>query len=75
MDKENEGDVDFTSYAYQVWKKAISDNPELKRIIEEMPSVVYSTKKIAKANENNPEGVLVYIRTKEGNDSLAYMDM
>ncbi len=75
LDKENEGDVDFTSYAYQVWKKAISDNPELKRIIEEMPSVVYSTKKIAKANENNPEGVLVYIRTKEGNDSLAYMDM
>ncbi len=74
LDKENEGDVDFTSYAYQVWKKAISEHPELKRKIEEMPSVVYSTKKISKTLENNPEGVLVYIRTKEGNDSLAYID-
>lgn len=75
LDKENEGDIDFTSYAYQVWKKAITDKPELKRVIEEMPSVVYSTKKIPKSNDHNPEGVLVYIRTKEGNDSLGYIDM
>jgi hypothetical protein len=35
--------------------------------------VVYSTKE-HKPGENKPEGALVYIRTGEGNDSLAWID-
>jgi hypothetical protein len=38
-----------------------------------MPSVVYSTKEL-KSESTKPEGVLVYMRTGEGNDALAWID-
>src|SRR5262245_19654454 len=38
-----------------------------------MPSVVYSTKPHVPRMEQ-PEGVLVYVRTAEGNDALAWVD-
>ena len=38
-----------------------------------MPPVVYGTKKI-RPSDKNPEGVLVYLRTAEGNDALAWIN-
>ena len=38
-----------------------------------MPDVVYSTRSLAPL-PNRPEGVLVYMRTAEGNDALACVD-
>jgi superfamily II DNA/RNA helicase len=72
LDEEDDAEVDLASYAYQIWKNAITQNPELQKIIPEIPPVVYSTKKVV-VSEKKPEGVLVYMRTAEDNDALAWV--
>ena len=44
LDGEEDNEVDLTSEAFQIWKKATDGNPALKKTIEEMPNVVYSTR-------------------------------
>jgi superfamily II DNA or RNA helicase len=73
LDDEEDDEVDIASYAYQIWKDATERDPELKKIIPQMPNVVYSTKS-HNATKEAPNGVLVYVRTAEGNDALAWMD-
>jgi superfamily II DNA or RNA helicase len=73
LDGEEDTEVDLTSEAFQIWKKATDDNPGLKKIIEEMPNVVYSTR-VHTPQAVQPEGVLMYMKTTEGNDSLIYVD-
>lgn len=48
-------------------------DPPLERKIRELPDVVYSARRHVPA-EGQPEGVLVYMRTADDNDSLAWMD-
>ena len=73
LDGEDETDVDLSSYAYQIWKNAIATDPSLERRIEALPPVVYSARAYAPTPER-PEGALVYLRTAQGNDALAWMD-
>jgi len=73
MDGDAEADVDFASYAYQIWKNATERFPELLKSIPELPPVVYSTRP-HQATDRTPHGVLVYLRTVEGNDALTWMD-
>jgi superfamily II DNA or RNA helicase len=73
LDEAEEGDVDLTSEALQIWQSAIDANPELKGIIEKLPDVVYSTRE-HEPTGSDPEGVLLYLRTNEGTDSLAWVD-
>ena len=73
LDGEVETDVDLSSYAYQIWKNATTADPSLKKTIEDMPSVVYSSKDYETKPER-PEGALVYMRTPQGHDALAWMD-
>ncbi|TDA70681.1 MAG: NgoFVII family restriction endonuclease [Clostridia bacterium] len=73
LDGEAETEVDLASYAYQIWKNAIDRNPELEKIISSLPPVVYSTR-AHHATKGKPHGVLVYLRTAEGNDALAWLD-
>ncbi|MEH2288052.1 helicase-related protein [Nostoc sp.] len=73
LDGEEDTEVDLTSEAFQIWKKATDGNPGLKKTIEEMENVVYSTR--AHTHQPvQPEGVLLYMKTTEGNDSLIYVD-
>ena len=65
--------MDLSSYALQIWKNAIDRDPSLQKIIPDLPNVMYSTKPHAPI-EGRPEGVLVYVRTAEGHDALAWMD-
>jgi hypothetical protein len=44
-----------------------------KRTIPDLPPVVYSSRR-HQATETKPHGVLVYVRTAEGNDNLAWVD-
>ncbi len=67
-DEEAEGDIDVTSYAYQIWSNAIKANPRLQKLIPDLPEVIFSTK----ASEQENEGVLVYTRTSFDNDVLMY---
>ena len=71
--EETDTEVDLASYAYQIWKNAIDKNPKLQKQIADLPNVVYSTKPHSPAPEQ-PTGVLVYMRTADGNDSLAWID-
>jgi len=73
LDGEAETEVDLASYAYQIWKNAIDRQPELQKTIPALPPVVFSTKAHA-PTEGKPHGVLVYLRTAEGNDALAWVD-
>ena len=73
LDGDADGEVDLASYAYQIWKNAIDANPSLMKTISDLPDVVYSTKS-HKDSPTQPQGVLVYVRTAEGNDSLAWVD-
>jgi hypothetical protein len=73
LDGEVDTEVDLASYAYQIWKNAITKKPELQKIIPELPPVVYSTK-AHRPKEGDPDGVLVYLKTAEDNDALARID-
>jgi superfamily II DNA or RNA helicase len=70
LDGDADTEVDLASYAWQIWKNAIKNDPGLQKVIPELPPVVYSTR----STETGHEGVLVYLRTAEGNDSLAWID-
>jgi len=72
LDGDAETDVDLASYAYQMWKNAIEADPSLQKIIPELPDVVFSTR-AHRPGPESPEGVLVYLRTAEGNDALAWV--
>ncbi len=73
LDGETDSEVDLASYAYQIWKNAITAYPGLQKIIPALPSVVYSTRS-HKPTEKEPGGVLVYLRTAEDNDALAWIN-
>jgi len=73
LDGDAETEVDLASYAYQIWKNAIDRFPELQKTIPALPPVVFSTKS-HQVTEKKPGGVLVYLRSAEGNDALAWVD-
>ena len=72
-DGAEDSEVDLTSEAYQIWKNATDTDPALKKTIENLAPVVYSTRDY-EATPTQPEGVLLYMKTAEGNDSLALVD-
>jgi len=73
LDGDEDTEVDLASYAYQIWKNALEKNPALEHEIAALPHVVYATKPHA-PTDHQPEGVLVYLRTADGYDALAYID-
>jgi SNF2 family DNA or RNA helicase len=73
LDEAEDGDVDLTSEALQIWQSAIDANPALKGIIEKLPDLVYSTRE-HEPRGTDPEGVLLYLRTDSGTDALAWVD-
>ena len=73
LDGDADTEVDLASYAYQIWKNAVAAKPELQKTIPALPSVVYATKPFSPVPDK-PEGALVYMRTMEGNDALAWLD-
>jgi hypothetical protein len=70
---EDDGEVDLASEAYQIWKNAIDESPRLAKIIPDLPDVVYSARPWD-VRDGLPEGVLVFMKTGEGNCALAWMD-
>lgn len=73
LDDDGDTEVDLASYAYQIWKDATDADPSLAAKIELLPNVVYATK-THEPTPTAPKGVLVYLRTAQGNDALAWVD-
>lgn len=73
LDGDADTEVDLASYAYQIWKNAITRDPELEQRIPALPPVVFSTRPHI-PSEKEPEGVMVYVRTGDGNDTLSWID-
>jgi superfamily II DNA or RNA helicase len=73
LDGDDDKEVDLASYAYQIWINAVKADPSLKTKIPNLPPVVFSTKQHA-GDKESPNGVLVYARTGEGTDSLAWIN-
>lgn len=75
-DKDDE--VDLASYAWQIWKTATENNLALARAVEALPPVVYSAKAfstdIQNMTANAQAGSLVYVKSPEGNDHLAWVN-
>jgi SNF2 family DNA or RNA helicase len=73
LDGDADTEVDLASHAYQIWKNAITADPSLQKTIPDMPPVVFATRP-HRPTPREPAGVLVYLRTAEGYDALAWMD-
>lgn len=69
---DDDSEVDLASMAYQIWKNATDANPELNKIIPDLPNVIYSTKH--NNHTADKEGVIVYCRLSEENDVLAWVN-
>ena len=72
LDGDDDGEVDLASYAFQIWQNAITADPKLKKLVEDLPDVVFATKATPPVTDAK-EGALVYIRTPDDNDALAWM--
>jgi hypothetical protein len=70
---DDDSEVDLSSYAYQIWKNATDASPGLASTIEDLPDVVFSAKSFSDTPER-PHGALVYMRTSDSNDALAWVD-
>ena len=55
------------------WLRALEADPSLQQTIPELSPVSY-TSKAFEATSEEPGGVLVYLRTAEDNDALAWLD-
>ena len=82
LDDPDDDEVDLASLAYQIWKNACDIDPALKKTIPDMANVVYSTKSLADVPSKRAgaggaapdSGVMVYVRTADGNDALAWVN-
>lgn len=72
LDDDEDEEVDLATYAYQIWNEATDQYPDLIKIIPALPPVVYSTKPFS-PTQRKPEGVLAFIRTVQGNETLAWV--
>jgi len=73
LDDEDGGEIDLTSYAYQIWANACQRDASLAKTIPALPDVVYSARAVPQ-REDLPPGVLVYARTADDNDVLAWVN-
>ena len=72
LDDDADDDTDLSSRALAIWNNAIEADPRLKGIVERLPDVVYSSRTHQPTPEN-PDGVLVYMRTAQDYDALAWV--
>ena len=73
LDQEADTEVDLASFAHQIWLNATRDKPALEQKIRNLPDVVYSSRNFVGSLEH-PQGVLVYMKSAEGTDALAWLD-
>jgi hypothetical protein len=73
LDGEADSEVDLASYAFQIWKNAVDQDPTLEAQVVSLPPVVYATRHF-EPRPTTPDGVLLFLRSAAGNDALAWVD-
>lgn len=73
LEEEEDDDVDLSSYAFEIWDKAIKKEPELEKVIRNLPNVIYSTKNTPEVSSEG-NGVIIYAKTKQDNDVLTWVN-
>jgi SNF2 family DNA or RNA helicase len=73
LEGDADGEIDIASYAFQIWKNAVDADPSLQKTVPELSPVSYSARRLL-ADEDRSAGVLVYLRTAEDNDALAWLN-
>ncbi|OLT10229.1 NgoFVII family restriction endonuclease [Kocuria sp. CNJ-770] len=68
-DTEAQEDVDASSLAFEVWRKATQDDPALAECIAGLPDMIDATRT---PRLQEQEGVACYVRTDSGNEGFAY---
>ncbi len=71
-DDEKDNEVDLASHSFQIWQNAIKQDPKLEKTITELPPVVFSAK-AHRPEQGGPPGALVYMKTEDDYDALAWM--
>jgi superfamily II DNA or RNA helicase len=82
LDDPEDSEVDLASLAYQIWKNAGDADPSLRKAIPDLANVVFSTKGLSTVTAKpagstgvkHSSGAMVYVRTADGNDALAWVD-
>jgi superfamily II DNA or RNA helicase len=69
---DDEGEVDLTSQAYEIWNQATKANPGLKAKVTALPDVVYSTRQ--NFSEIHRDSVIAYHRNSQGFELLTWLD-
>ena len=69
--EETDDETDLLSRAFDIWRQAVKDRPDLAETVKELPNVAYSAKP-AKPKETG--GVIAYIKDGGGNDILAHVN-
>jgi hypothetical protein len=70
---ETDADTDLASQAFEIWNQATRDNPALERAVLALQPVSHSTRPHT-GTTADPEGVLVFLRTSDDTDALAWAD-
>jgi superfamily II DNA/RNA helicase len=74
LDDDGDTEVDLASYAYQIWKNATDADPSLVQQESKPCPTWCSPPRRIRRHRRRPNGVLVYMRTAQGNDALAWID-
>ena len=72
LDDEDDGEVDLASQAWQIWRNATVNDQALADAVRALPDVVYSSRRHILPGK--PDGVLLFLRTADDHDALAYVN-
>lgn len=64
--------VDFASAAYEIWRRAEENHPDLAQAAIDLPDVTYATLACASPEGEPSDGVLVYTLSQHGYDRLGF---
>ena len=71
-DGDETAQVDYASAAYEIWRKAEENFPDLAQAAIDLPDVTFATRAIPVNETSDPEGVLVYTLSQHGYDRIGF---
>jgi superfamily II DNA or RNA helicase len=71
-DGDETAQVDYTSAAYEIWRRAKENYPDLAQAAIDLPDVTFATRSLHTKDVADSEGVLVYTRSLHGYDRIGF---